>query len=236
MKRQQTLMGFLAKKPKLEQQPAEVEQEPSPAPQAPLPETGLNSKASIESPAAPEIGIILPDCWTLQQYNYFQEKYDGLEVSDKKLGCKYCAKHGFAMESSIHVSKEWKLFKIEPAGKSKEVHQASLRKKMREHFVSKSHIICRDNVKQAEQEAITKAMDKIFETQFATTSRMFKTVYSLAKACRPISSIEELIELQTENGVDLRVGLHSRPTVVKIVECIANEIKLKCFPASLHRI
>ncbi|XP_070800854.1 E3 SUMO-protein ligase KIAA1586-like [Pituophis catenifer annectens] len=235
MKRQQTLMGFLAKKPKLEQPPAEVEQKPSPAPQAPPPETGESSKSSIESPAAPKIGSILPDCWTMQQYSYFQEKYDGLEVSNKKLGCTYCAKHGFAMESGIHVSKEWKLLKIELAGKNKEVHQASLRKKMREHFVSKSHTICRDNVKQAEQEAITKAMDKISERQFGTTSKMFKTVYSLAKACRPISSIEELIELQTENGVDLGVGLHSRSTVVKIVEFIANEIKTQMFSSIIAR-
>ncbi|XP_013927876.1 PREDICTED: LOW QUALITY PROTEIN: uncharacterized protein KIAA1586-like [Thamnophis sirtalis] len=58
---------------------------------------------------------------------------------------------------------------------------------------------------------------------------MFKTVYSLAKACRPISHIEELIELQTENRVDLGIGLHSRPTVVKIVECIARKIKTEMF-------
>ncbi|XP_070800771.1 E3 SUMO-protein ligase KIAA1586-like [Pituophis catenifer annectens] len=78
-------------------------------------------------------------------------------------------------------------------------------------------------------------MDKISERQFGTTSKMFKTVYSLAKACRPISSIEELIELQTENGVDLGVGLHSRPTVVKIVECIANEIKTQMFSSIIAR-
>ncbi|XP_034264778.1 E3 SUMO-protein ligase KIAA1586-like [Pantherophis guttatus] len=139
------------------------------------------------------------------------------------------------MESGIHVSKEWKLFKIELDGKNKEVHQVSLRKKMREHFISKLHTICRDNVKQAEQEAITKAMDKISERQFGTTSKMFKTVYSLAKACIPISSIEELIELQTENGVELGVGLHSRPSVVKIVECITNEIKTQMFSSIIAR-
>ncbi|XP_058039201.1 E3 SUMO-protein ligase KIAA1586-like [Ahaetulla prasina] len=135
------------------------------------------------------------------------------------------------MESGIHASKEWKLFKIEPAGKNKEEHQASLWKKMREHFVSKSHTICRDNVIQAEQEAITKTMDKISEMQFATTFKMFKTVYILAKACRPISSIEELIELQIENGLDLGLGLHS--TVVKTVECIANEIKTQMFSSTI---
>ncbi|XP_058041200.1 uncharacterized protein LOC131199441 [Ahaetulla prasina] len=79
MKRQQTLMGFLAKKPKLEQQPAEVEQKPFPVPQAPPPENRERSKSSTESSAIPEIGRILPDCWTIQQYSYFQEKYDELE-------------------------------------------------------------------------------------------------------------------------------------------------------------
>ncbi|XP_034298582.1 E3 SUMO-protein ligase KIAA1586-like [Pantherophis guttatus] len=237
MKRQQTLIGFLAKKPKLVQQPSEVALDDPKLSQAPQtsPLETRESKPSIESPATSESESILPDCWTMQQYINFQEKYDGLEVSNKKLGCKYCVKHDFAIERSIHVSKEWKLFKIEAAGKNKDVQQASLRKKMREHFISKSHTICRDNIKQAEQEAITKAMDKISKKKYGTTSKMFKTVYSLAKACRPISSIEELIELQTENGVDLGVRLHSRPTIVKTVEYIANKIKTQMFTSTIEQ-
>ena len=52
-------------------------------------------------------------------------KYDGLLVSNQKLGCSYCLK----MQSNL-ISNEWKECKVTPSGKNKLVQQASLRKKM----------------------------------------------------------------------------------------------------------
>ena len=74
--------------------------------------------------------------------------------------------------------------------------QASLRKKMKEHFSSKAHKLC---VKQEEYhacDAITKSIDNINERYIASTCRVFNnTVYSLAKRCRPFSDIKNEIEL-----------------------------------------
>ena len=69
-----------------------------------------------------------------------------------------------------------------------------------------------------------KNIDKINETYIA--SRIFNTVYSLAKRCRPFSDIKDEIGLQIRNGVDMGVGLYS---AVKIVDFIAKDIKNEIF-------
>ena len=96
---------------------------------------------------------------------------------------------------------------------------------MKEYFSSKVHKLC---VKQQEYhacDAITKSIDKMIERYVALTCRVFNTVYSLAKRCRPFSDIKDDIELQRRNGVDMGVGLHSRKTAAKIVDHIAKDIK-----------
>ena len=54
-------------------------------------------------------------------------------------------------------------------------------------------------------DAITKSIDKMNETYIASTCRVFNTVYSLAKKCRPFSDIKGEIELQIRNGVSFIV-------------------------------
>uniref|UniRef100_A0A2D4J866 DUF4371 domain-containing protein n=1 Tax=Micrurus lemniscatus lemniscatus TaxID=129467 RepID=A0A2D4J866_MICLE len=106
---------------------------------------------------------------------------------------------------------------------------------MKEHFTSKAHTICSDNLKQGEQDALTKSVDKMSDKYLATTCRVFLIVYSLAQRCKPFSDIEGQVELQTVMGVDLGVGLHSRPTAVKIVDFIAKEIKTKMFNSIIEQ-
>ena len=67
------------------------------------------------------------------------------------------------------------------------------------------------------------------ERYIASTCRVFNTVYFLAKRCRPLSDIEDEIELQIRNGVDMGVGLHFRRTAVKIDDHIAKDIKTEIF-------
>uniref|UniRef100_A0A8C6V7V3 E3 SUMO-protein ligase KIAA1586-like n=1 Tax=Naja naja TaxID=35670 RepID=A0A8C6V7V3_NAJNA len=112
--------------------------------------------------------------------------------------------------------------------KIKEIKQASLRKKMKEHFSSKTHNIGKKNLKQCEQDSITEGTDKN-EKYLHTTCRVFNTVYCLAKSCKPFSDIKEEIEVQIKNGLDMGIGLHSRTTAVKVVDFIAKEIKKEIF-------
>lgn len=173
----------------------------------------------------------LPDCWSMEQYENFKKKYDGLIVHSKKLGCDHCAK--FKSESlhrkGIHVSIEWASCSIVGSGRNKTIQQASLRKKMSEHFLSTAHSICVQRLQDCEEDPITKCMDKVDQKDIDSTNRVFNTVYSLAKRGRPFSDVEDEIDLQIKNGVDMGVGLHSRKTVVKIVDHIAKEIKKKVF-------
>uniref|UniRef100_A0A8C6VDP2 HAT C-terminal dimerisation domain-containing protein n=1 Tax=Naja naja TaxID=35670 RepID=A0A8C6VDP2_NAJNA len=233
MKRRQSLTAFFAKKPRMKQSESDTTDPQLSRSQAPLPplECGESSKSISKTENLPD----LPDCWILQQYRNFQEKYEGLEVSKKKLGSKYCTKHDFAVEKGVHVSKEWKHFKIEVAGTNKEVQKASLRKKMKEHFTSKVHAICNDNLKQGDRDAITKSVDKTSDKYLSTTRRVVLIVCSLAQRCKPFSDMEGQVELQTVMGVDLGVGLHSQSTAVKIVDFIATEIKTKMFTSIIEQ-
>ena len=100
---------------------------------------------------------------------------------------------------------------------------------MKDHFTSKAHAICVNQVGACESDAITKSIDKANEKYIRSTCKVLNTVYSLAKRCRPFSDVEDEIELQINNGNDMGVGLHSRKTAVKIVAHIANDIRCKIF-------
>ena len=50
---------------------------------------------------------LLPDCWSMRQYDSFKQKYDGLITSDKKLGCLYCPKFDSLNMKGVYISIEW---------------------------------------------------------------------------------------------------------------------------------
>ena len=62
-----------------------------------------------------------------------------------------------------------------------------------------------------------------------TTARIFNFVYSIAKRNRPFSDIEDEIDLQTKNGMNMGISLHSRHSAAKIVHHIATQIKKQLF-------
>ena len=100
---------------------------------------------------------------------------------------------------------------------------------MSEHFNSKVHNICVQQLKYRAADTITKCVDALNQKHAASTCRLFNTVYSLAKRSRPFSDIEDEIELQIKNGAIMGVGLHSRKTAVKIVDHIAKGIRNELF-------
>ena len=129
------------------------------------------------------------------QYENFLKKYDGLIAGNKKLGCDHCSKCDSMNLKVIRVSTEWANWRVEGSGKTTTIMQASLRKKMKEHFSSEAHKLC---IKQEEYhtcDAITKSIDKINERYIASICRVFNTVDSLAKRCRPFSDVKDKIEL-----------------------------------------
>nr|XP_047141087.1 E3 SUMO-protein ligase KIAA1586-like [Hydra vulgaris] len=147
----------------------------------------------------------LPSCWNAKQLKELKIKYDGLFVSNQKLGCEYCLK----IESKL-ISQEWKKCNVTTSEKDKIVQQASLRKKMSEHFVSKAHKLAVEHAKILKKQTFTACIDKMNEKFISPTTTIFNTLYSLAKRNRPFSNKESVIELQVKNELDIGTGLHSR--------------------------
>ena len=98
---------------------------------------------------------------------------------------------------------------VQPSGRDKKIQQASLRKKMNKHFLSKAHNICITNRKDHDNNSIKKCIDKLNDKYMDSTNRVFNTIYSLAKRNRPFSDVKDEIQLQMKNGLDLGIGLHS---------------------------
>lgn len=236
MKRQQNIFNsfnFVRKIPRTESLRQEASENET---QVTQPTLLHDSNESFASDAVKTTGTAvetsaLPDCWSMKQYENFKKKYDGLIVHSKKIGCDRCAR--FHSESinmkGIHVSMEWASCSIVASGRNKTIQQASLRKKMNEHFLSKAHIISVKHLQDRSYDAITKCIDKLNDKHIDSTIKVFNIVYSLSKRSRPFSDVEDEIQLQIKNGVDLGVGLHSRKTAVKIVDHIATEIKKEIF-------
>ena len=142
----------------------------------------------------------IPDCWSNEQYDYFRKKYDELIVRNKKLRSNHCAQLDSLHKKGYHVSLEWKNCSISTSGKDKTVQQASLRKKMKEHFSSKTHSICLEQLQHRANDQITKCMDALNQKRIQSTCRVFNTVYSLIKRNRPFSDIEDEVKLHLKMG------------------------------------
>ncbi|MEE6474786.1 hypothetical protein FKM82_010496 [Ascaphus truei] len=97
----------------------------------------------------------------------------------------------------------WNMKQVEVFQKNDHVvQQASLRKKMNEHFSSQAHGICVSQLKCRTDDVITKCIDKINQKYISSQYKKFNTVYSIAKRNRQFSDIEDEIELQAKNGLD----------------------------------
>ena len=197
-------------------------------------EENTSSGPSSESHQVAENDMVptssdLPDCWSLDQFKYFKNLHDGLIAKNKKLGCSICRDVCSIQKKGIHTSSEWRTCNVQVNGSSRSQQQASLRKKIKKHFDSKAHEICALQINDGVGNSIETLMDKINEKHFATTCKVFSSVYYLVKSCRPLSDIEDLIELQTKLGCDMGTGLHSRFTACKIVDHISKEIKATIF-------
>ncbi|XP_011373305.1 E3 SUMO-protein ligase KIAA1586 homolog isoform X1 [Pteropus vampyrus] len=174
--------------------------------------------------------LVLPDCWNEKQAFMFTEQYKWLEIKEGKLGCKDCStvRHlGSKAEKHVHVSKEWIAYLVTPNGSNKTTRQASLRKKIKEHDISKAHGKIQDLLKESTNDSISNIGDKQNNKNIDATVKVFNVVYSLVKHNRPLSDIEGAIELQEKNG---EVNcLNTRYSATRIAEHIAKEMKMKIF-------
>uniref|UniRef100_A0A4X2K3N5 KIAA1586 n=1 Tax=Vombatus ursinus TaxID=29139 RepID=A0A4X2K3N5_VOMUR len=237
-KRQSDLLSFLnVKKVKTDAENNDRSENPWEAPEPAEPDFESVGRLVIEEEPSCSFreridNLTLPDCWNKKQAFLFSEQYKWLEIKGGKLGCKDCStiRHlGMTAEKHIHVSKEWSAYLITPNGSNKITRQASLRKKIREHDVSKAHTKIQNLLKESADDSISNIVHKLNNKNIDATVRVFKTVYSLVKRNRPLSDIEGAIELQEKNGIDIGNCLRTRYSATRIAEHIAKEIKMKMF-------
>ncbi|XP_067123861.1 E3 SUMO-protein ligase KIAA1586-like [Centruroides vittatus] len=144
MKRQRVLDDFITKSKKAnidneEQLQTTISSENSNEEQ---PETSSEDKqkpTSIENNSSNR----LLHCWNALQQEYFFKKYEWLHIAgNENVGCQWCSQVGSLNVESAkhsHVSLEWKSYSVKPHGTKKEILQASIRKKLKQHHESASH-------------------------------------------------------------------------------------------------
>ena len=126
----------------------------------------------------------------------------------------------------MSISKEWCNFQILVfCDRKRETELAILRNKIKKHTESKAHEIAQRIIVSKNQKDMEKHIEESHRKSIDATESIFRTAYYLAKNSRPFIDHESLIELQTLNGVNMGIILHSRNTSSKIIEHIAREME-----------
>lgn len=174
--------------------------------------------------------LILPACWTHQQYHHFKSRYDWLFLNAGKLGCIVCKMTGClgpAKQYGMHtyLSEEWISGNVGLNGKTKSTQQSSLRKKLYEHSNSAGHKSAVVVQEDKSKETLKHSLAHQGAEQLKETCSVFRTAYYIAKTDKPYSDHPELIDLQSSNGINMGRILHSRTTCTDIISHISVQMK-----------
>jgi len=135
--------------------------------------------------------------------------------------------HRFVKGQKTQLSKEWTSCSITPYGDNNEKHLASLRKKVREHKLSASHIEAGRVKLVSNNNILPEAIIETEKELLHTTCRVFRTAYYVAKNDRPYLDHPELVDLQRANGCDIGRILHSKTVCADIIDHVSQEMRKK---------
>uniref|UniRef100_A0A3Q1EYJ4 HAT C-terminal dimerisation domain-containing protein n=1 Tax=Acanthochromis polyacanthus TaxID=80966 RepID=A0A3Q1EYJ4_9TELE len=171
-----------------------------------------------------------PDCWSNDQIRYFCSQNEWLISKDKRLGCKVCSKVSFLAtqtQQGLRLSHEWTTCLISAFGADKATQLLSLRKKIKEHRDSKSHMKAAEIEKMSSCNEIQKHIQDMHKTEHETSCRVFPTANKIGKHGRPFTDMPADVRLQELNGVKMGRVLHSNNTYEeKSDEIVKNRRKL----------
>ncbi|CAK6977847.1 E3 SUMO-protein ligase KIAA1586-like [Scomber scombrus] len=137
------------------------------------------------------------------------ETNEWLISKDKRLGCKVCSKvNSLATQTQQgpRLSHEWSGCLISAFGADKAKQLLSLRKKIKEHRDSKSHIKAAEIGKISSRNEIQKHIRDMNKTECDTSCRVFRTAYKIGKHGRPFTVMPlffELLELDGTTANDI---------------------------------
>lgn len=125
------------------------------------------------------------------------------------------------------MSHEWSRCSISAFGADKATQLFSLRKKIKEHRDSKSHIKAAEIEQMSSCNEIQKHIEDIHKVGHETSCRVFRTAYKIGKHGRPFTDMPIDVRLQELNGVNMGRVLHSNDTCAEIIDHISTEMKKK---------
>ena len=177
--------------------------------------------------------VDLPVCWSMTVFNNQLAKRPWLLVKNGKLGCKFCSAVGsfHSLQKSgkgKNVNPQWANTNVGFSGKTIEVQQGSLRKKLSEHEHSNAHKMAEtmnSNKSTLSDNVLKRKFDESRSYLTEKTSRCFRTAYKAAKHARPFLDFETDVELQQLNGIDMGRILHSDVSCANIISHIASDMK-----------
>ena len=103
----------------------------------------------------------------------------------------------------------------------------SLRKKIKEHRDSKSHIKAEEIEKILWRNEIQKHIQDMHRTVYDTSCRVFRTAHKIGKHGHPFTDMPVDMRLQELNGVNMGRVLHSNNTCVDIINHVSTVMKKK---------
>uniref|UniRef100_H3B1X3 DUF4371 domain-containing protein n=1 Tax=Latimeria chalumnae TaxID=7897 RepID=H3B1X3_LATCH len=152
---------------------------------------------------------IAPDCWTISQCLQKQAEYPWLNVKNKQLGCSTCGKvKNLGAEKS--QNEQTVLFLHLTFGDTKKVQQMSLRKKMHDHKMSKSHLAAENIMAESVKHVMENKMAIIVSSQLETSSQNFCTAYKIGKHQRPFTDLPIDVDVQELNGHNMGQVLQTK--------------------------
>lgn len=191
--------------------------------------TSTCDKLSDEQPLRNSlVATEIPECWTVDQANYFQKENEWLVIQSHKLGCQTCRSvKNLALLASqgIRLSSEWRECSIKPFGSTKNQQQTALRKKISEHKLSQAHQRAATLLTEGESNIMPNALAAQQSEHYETTCRVFRTVYNQVKQMRPFTDLQSNIDVQKLNGLNMGRILHSNVTCAKIANHLADAMR-----------
>ena len=169
-----------------------------------------------------------PACWSSAQFANFFDKNPWLFAEKGCLGCSTCRKVKsikFSNVPGLQISIPWVRGNVTYSGTELKNQQSSLRSKIKKHKESEAHKEALSILRKAEKKILEASTDKQVEFALQSTKKIFRTAYYIAKKHKPFSDFSDIVDLQAANSVDMGRVLHSRTTVVNIIEHISTEMK-----------
>ena len=171
-----------------------------------------------------------PSIWTPTQAKEFSSDHPWIMFSNGYLGCSSCKKvtnYGAFRKQGMKISKPWTDCLVTFNGKQRHSQLSSLRKKIYEHESGQQHKTAEQILNKAKDSAMEAVVAEQQKHLYDSTTRIFRSVYTIMKSGRPFSDLPSLIDLQSINGLDMGVTLHSRYSAAENSDLIVSQMRAK---------